>query len=393
MSHAAPAPSRLPIIKVYAGGIATQLLTIGIARFAYTPLLTVMQDQDVLSAKLSGWLGALIYVGYLLGAMILSVLRNPAIRLLLFRIGLVLAVLSTFAMGWTQNPWLWGFSRLAGGFAGAAGMLLAAEFILIWLTRNDLRPDLGPHYVGLGIGICLSGVVALALGNDMPWQDQWLVFGTLSVVLLPFAWGLTPSPDGATRKASANSHHSYAPATKLWFWVFGAGYLTAGWGYAVGATFSVDILTGLIGSNNAAVIIWIVLGLATAAGAIFGSVAARAFGIQRVLVVCMAGQTLSLAGYALSFGTIIPFIAAVLFGACFMAVVSLSLMLTGLKTPQNPGAGMARMTLLYGMGQIIGPATTGWLVAAHGTYLIALAAAVALMILGTGLTLWANKIE
>ena len=36
---------------VYTGGIAAQLLTIGIARFAYTPLLPVMQEQAGLTAE------------------------------------------------------------------------------------------------------------------------------------------------------------------------------------------------------------------------------------------------------------------------------------------------------------------------------------------------------
>lgn len=393
MTNAPASMQKSRIIQTYAGGFATLLLTIGIARFAYTPLLTVMQDQGVLSVKTSGWLGAMIYVGYLLGAMILSVLRNGPVRVIVFRVGLVLAVVSTFAMAVTDNPFLWGLSRLAGGFAGAAGMLLAAEFILIWLTQHKLRPDLGPHYLGLGVGICLSGVVALLLGSAIAWETQWLVFGVLSAILLPIAWRLTPTPDGEARRAASQSESKYKPATRLWFWLFGLGYFAAGWGYAVGATFSVDIHAERIGSNNAAVIIWIILGLATATGAIFGSVAARKWGLQQVLVACMSGQTVSLLGYALSSGAILPLASAVLFGACFMAVVSLSLMLTGLKMPQNPGAGMARMTLLYGVGQILGPASTGWMVATTGTYLVPLLVAVALMIAGTLLAWIANKVE
>ncbi|MDN5569526.1 MAG: YbfB/YjiJ family MFS transporter, partial [Paracoccus sp. (in: a-proteobacteria)] len=57
---------------VFAGGIAAQLLTIGIARFAYTPLLPVMQEQAGLSAEWAGILGALIYAGYLLGTLTLA---------------------------------------------------------------------------------------------------------------------------------------------------------------------------------------------------------------------------------------------------------------------------------------------------------------------------------
>lgn len=386
---------RRAVIFAFAGGISAHLLTTGIGRFAYTPMLTVMKNQGVLDVDTGGWLGAFIYVGYLLGALVLSVLRNRDARLLTFRLGLLAAVLSTFAMALTQNTTLWAISRIASGFSGTAAMLLAAEYLMVWLSKNNLRPDLGAHYVGLGLGICLSGVLALIMGTDLAWETQWLIYGAFAALLLPFAWILIPKPDkGSNRTRPKNTKsYTYVPATPKWFWLFGLGYMTAGWGYAVGATFSVDILTDLIGSNDAAVIVWIILGLATAAGALLGSFAARYLGIQRVLILFMLGQTASLAGYAVFSGTVLPLLSALVFGACFIAVVSLALLLSGLKTPDNPGAGMARMTLAYGMGQILGPAVTGWLVAAHGNYQIALWLVVALMSAGTCLTLWANLIE
>ncbi len=49
--------------QVMLGGICTLVLTIGIARFAYTPLLPLMQAQAGLSDAAGGWLATANYLG------------------------------------------------------------------------------------------------------------------------------------------------------------------------------------------------------------------------------------------------------------------------------------------------------------------------------------------
>ena len=47
--------------KVLGAGIFSLLLTFGVARFAYTPLLPVMQQQAGLGLAEAGWLAAFNY--------------------------------------------------------------------------------------------------------------------------------------------------------------------------------------------------------------------------------------------------------------------------------------------------------------------------------------------
>lgn len=372
-----PLPS--PVF-VFLGGIASQLLTIGIARFAYTPLLPVMQAQAGLSDQGAGLLGAMIYAGYLLGTLALAVIKTPMLRLAVFRGCLLLGVASTLVMGFTDTFWVWALSRFLGGLSGVAGMLLAAEFILGWLQRHDRRLDLGPHFVGLGLGISLAGLMTLIMGAGSDWAGQWRWFAGASALLLPLAWGLTPTPQAAPpHPARASSRQG---TDTRWFWVFGAGYFAAGWGYSVGATFCVGILTAGGESQSAASLVWFVLGLATAAGAMLGSLAARRFGPMPVLLACMGCQVGSLLGFALDAGLAFSSLAAILFGASFVVIVSLSLMLAGLRMPGAAGTAMARMTLLYGGGQICAPIVTAWLLAKSGGYGIALILSAALLVVG-----------
>ena len=72
--------------KVLLAGVFSQILCIGIARFAYTPLLPVMQQQSWVSDADGGWLAALNYAGYMLGVVLAASIRTIYLKDTLFRI-------------------------------------------------------------------------------------------------------------------------------------------------------------------------------------------------------------------------------------------------------------------------------------------------------------------
>ena len=96
----------------------------GIGRFAFTPLMPLMQAHSGLTLAQGGWLAAANYAGYLAGAL-LCVLANPNPGTAA-RAGLAGVALSTLAMGVTADfPWwlLWRFARRRGERARARGDL------------------------------------------------------------------------------------------------------------------------------------------------------------------------------------------------------------------------------------------------------------------------------
>ena len=117
-------------MKVLGAGIFSLLLALGVARFAYTPLLPLMQAQAGLGLGEGGWLAALNYAGYLSGALIASLISDLVLKDRLYRIGMVLAVLSTLLMGLTSDFTLWAVSRFVAGLSSAASMLLGTGLIL-----------------------------------------------------------------------------------------------------------------------------------------------------------------------------------------------------------------------------------------------------------------------
>ena len=84
--------------QVWLGGLASLILTIGMARFAYTPMLPVMQMDAGLSIPGGGWLATANYVGYMAGALLVARIENPVWRHRLYGWGLWLAVIGTVGM-------------------------------------------------------------------------------------------------------------------------------------------------------------------------------------------------------------------------------------------------------------------------------------------------------
>ena len=82
-------------MKVLFAGIFSLILVMGIARFAYTPLLPVMHEQAGLGLAHAGLLAAINYTGYLCGAFLASLINDVVVKDRLYRIGMVIAVVST----------------------------------------------------------------------------------------------------------------------------------------------------------------------------------------------------------------------------------------------------------------------------------------------------------
>src|SRR5271165_4746514 len=66
--------------KVLCAGVFSLILALGVARFAYTPLLPLMQQQAGLGVAEAGWLAAINYIGYLTGAVAASLIGDLVLK-------------------------------------------------------------------------------------------------------------------------------------------------------------------------------------------------------------------------------------------------------------------------------------------------------------------------
>ena len=206
--------------KVLGAGIFSLILVLGVARFAYTPLLPIMQQQAGLGLAEAGWLAALNYAGYLSGALIASLISDLVLKDRLYRIGLVVAIVSTAMMGLTTDPWVWMLSRFIAGLSSAAGMLLGTGLILNWLIRHNHRPELGIHFSGIGLGIAGCSVAVWLMGGTLDWREQWFAFTALGCLLLIPALRWLPAP--GTHEGAISPRQAQVQASGIsWLTLFG----------------------------------------------------------------------------------------------------------------------------------------------------------------------------
>ena len=389
VSSADPRP--LQAWQVISGGVLALVLAIGVARFAYTPLLPLMQAQADLSDLAAGWLAATNYLGYMSGALLAAWLESPLWRRRLYSAGLVVGLLSTALMALTSNVWLWALSRYLGGLSGAAGMLLGSGLVLGWLMRHGRRPELGLYFTGLGLGIVVSALGAMLMSRlGLDWRGHWWGFVAIGALALVPAWAWRPPvPPAPAAQAGAAA---VLPARR-WILQMMAMYFCAGWGFVISATFTVAIVERqplLAGQGPWA---WLLVGLAATPAVFIWDFIARRIGDIQALLLAMLLQLVSVLLPAWSQGLAAALAGALLYGATFIGIVSLTLALVGRRSPANPGKAMARLTLSYGAAQVSAPALAGAMAQASGSYTGALWLTAVVLGIGAGLLVWLLREE
>ena len=379
-------------LKVLGAGIFSLVLALGVARFAYTPLLPLMQAQAGLGLAEGGWLAAINYAGYLSGALIAASISNLILKDRLFRVGMVMAVLTTVMMGLSTDFWVWAVSRYLAGLSSAAAMLLGTGLILNWLIRHNHRSELGIHFAGIGLGIagCSLAVALMSLGLD--WRAQWFAFTAIACVLLVPALSWLPAPDTSGLTRSGAPMHDRPPST-LFMRLFMASYFCAGVGYVVSATFIVAIVNQLPGLEGKGSWSFLAIGLAAAPACIVWDFIARRTGELNALILAAVLQIVGILLPVVVGGLVGSIAGALLFGGTFIGMVSLVLTMAGRYYPTRPAKMMGKMTISYGIAQILGPAVTGWLGAVSGSYAGGLYFAAGAMVVGTFLLVMLKGVE
>jgi len=343
-------------------------LSLGITRFAYGLLLPTMRADLAWSYTLAGAMNTVNALGYLLGALMTPRLlqRFGAVPVLL--VGAVLASVFMGLSGFFTATAPLRAQRLLAGVASAwvfiAGGLLAARLGALQPARGGFL--IGLYYGGTGFGIVLSALLVpavLAAAEQLPhgWSWAWWAlalacFAVTAVLLWPARVLLHLAP-----MAPAGAAH---PVGFKWrpFAFALAGYAMFGVGYIGYMTFVIALLREQGASGPAVTAFYALLGVAVLASSrIWAGLLDRYKG----------GQVLALLSALLGLATVLPALTSAwpvilasgfLFGAVFLSLVASTTALVRHNLPQAAWAGgISAFTIVFAVGQIVGPTIVGWI--------------------------------
>ncbi len=371
---AVPDPTRSPA-AVAAAGLVALAVAMGVGRFAFTPILPMMQGDAGLSVAAGGWLASANYAGYLAGALSAIGVRLRAATAI--RGGLVVIAVTTLGMGLGSDFVLWLVLRALAGVASAWVLVSVAAWCLERLAALRAPALNGTAFAGVGTGIAAAGVLCLALMHAGAGSTQaWIALGILSLIFTAVVWPVFG--DGASSSAPARSGGSRvrwdreAVRLVLCYGAFGFGYI-------IPATFLPVMAKQVV--QDPAVFGW--------AWPVFGAAAAVSTLAAAALPKRVAGRRLwSLSQLVMAIGVALPvfwpgvagiMLAALLVGGTFMVITMAGMQEARLVAGGHARALMAAMTAAFALGQIAGPLGVSAVAGARGGFGPALLAAALLL--------------
>lgn len=199
----------MPEWRMLMAGLCASLVGIGLARFAYTPLLPAIINAQWFSASTAAYLGAANLTGYLAGALLGAGLARRIGTIAALRMMMALATAAFFACA-IPVSFVWFFIwRFFSGISGGALMVLAATSILPFIRPSRRGTASGVIFMGVGLGVIASGTLVPALLH-IGLVQTWIGLGLLSLVLTIVSWSSWPS--GISQERGAKTPVEQTPA-------------------------------------------------------------------------------------------------------------------------------------------------------------------------------------
>jgi len=335
-------------------GLCASLVGIGLARFAYTPLIPALIGAGWFTPADAAYLGAANLAGYLAGAVLAPWLARRASAAVVLRATMVLATASFFACAFPLS-FAWFFVwRFASGATGGVLMVLAATSILPHVAPARRGLAGGAIFTGVGLGIVASGTV-------LPWllswglAEAWFGLGALALVLTVAAWGGWPSDAPSAPVVAPAATTSQRVRLPLALKALYVEYALCAIGLVPHMVFLVDFVARGLGHGlDVGARYWVLVGLGATVGPLLAGAVADRIGFAGAVRVAFILQAAAVAVLTVWSGTLALVFSSVVIGASLPGVVPLVLgRVLELAPAEGHGRKVAwsRATTAFAIGQ------------------------------------------
>jgi MFS family permease len=378
---------------------------LGLARFGYTSILPAMQAALQLSNTQTGVLQSWNLIGYLVTVVFSGVLAARFGPRVVIAVGLLVVALGMGLTGLIPTFGAGCAGRFLAGVGGASSNVPAMALLSAWFGARRRGLAAGAGAAGSSVGLIVTGPLVPAIlqraGAD-GWRVSWAVLAGLTLLVFtaaalflrnrPAEKGLRPIGESEAESRPAAAAASVLDWASVYrsrlLWKLAAIYFGFGFSYIIYSTFFVRYLTGEAGfSRSGAGGLWLQVGVVSIVGGfLWGSVSDR-WGRRAALFWVFGLQGTAFLLFGLGREAWSVYSSAALFAATAWSVPALMAALCGdLFGARLAPAALGLITLVFGLGQALGPYLAGAIADATHSFAPAflLAGAVALLLGGGG---------
>jgi predicted MFS family arabinose efflux permease len=338
--------------RAIVAGLCASLVGIGLARFAYTPLIPALIAAGWFAPAEAAYLGAANLAGYLAGALLARRMAQHATAGFVLRANMLLATAAFFACAVPLPFWWFFIWRFGAGVAGGALMVLAAPTVLAHVPPARRGLAGGAIFTGVGLGIAASDtLVPLLLRAGL--SATWCGLGALALVLTMLAWGGWPAARTRTNAEPPFERHRsrFGPTLKALY----AEYALNAVALVPHMVFLVDFVArGLERGIDVGSHYWVLFGLAAVTGPLITGHVADRIGFARALRLAFIVQAAAVGLPAITVGPGALVFSSLVVGAMVPGVVPLVLGRVHELTPHDDHerqAGWSFATAAFALGQ------------------------------------------
>ncbi len=364
-------------MRAFVAGAVMMAVAMGVGRFAYTPLLIVMRADAGLDIATAGLLASANLAGYLVGALVamLPAMRTDRGRTVIASAYGVAALTAAMA----APSWTWLAARTLTGVLSGFVFVLAVSMMLERAAATRSRWGTAVFFGGVGAGIAIAGALVPVLVYAGGSRRAWLVLGALSALSVALASQWLPRSGAATATAAETVERGDPRG----FWWLALVYGIEGAVYIIPATFLVAMVDEVPHLAALAPYAWVVVGVAAVPSVVPWSALAARAGRERAFIA---------AGVAQGAALLVPFAVPAIVGVPLLAIglggtfIGMTALGTSLGRAYWSGTGNAAvgiLTVLYGIGQVVGPLVATQVALRTGSYRGSLAIAAAAILAST----------
>ncbi|WP_297723725.1 YbfB/YjiJ family MFS transporter [Limnohabitans sp. Rim8] len=396
-----------PVIVALGLSLGTSLGA-SLARFSYALFVPAMRDDLAWSYLVLGALNTAHAAGYLLGALTLSMVIRRFSSGVSFVAGGILTSVFLGLCGFVADAYSIALLRFLSGFTSASvfagGTVLIAQLAGQHAKRSGHL--LGIYYAGGGFGMVISAFLVpatLVWGLQWqwphPWQLGWLMVGLTGLIMTLLMW----KPSLSVPAAPPRSRHGDTTSPRRYVGM-GAGYFCFGMGYIGYMTFVISLLRELGWSPPSLTLFYACMGT-------FGMFSAPLW--AKSLDTFKGGQCLAIINGLLALACLIPaylamnkadgigdighaaiYVSGAIFGACLATAVASTTAFVKHNLPQTQWIpAITVFTSIFAVGQMIGPALTGWVSDGSGGLQTGFGVSALVLLLGAACAAWQKPLN